>query len=211
MNRCDRQRFLITTITASLVMGAAAASAADGNDPDWPCEQALVPEISAAVVWDGPSVDGLSDQWQSDMQVAALTKRLTGRDTDPNEFEPSIEAFAKAQPVSNRDARLTLLFVGVLSILNADRRMLNDGILRYSRDQERRARILDGHLSEMVELESDQSPGGAKRLVELQDVVQIEQRIFDDREKTIPFLCTRPRVIEERIGELARTISAQLE
>lgn len=185
--------------------------AADGDDPDWPCEQALVAEVSAAVVWDGPSIEAMSGRWQADAEVADLVRRLVARGADLAESDRLIEAFATAQPPAERDRRLTLLFAGVLQRLNADRRMLNDGILRYSRDQARRARVLDSHLAELVELESDPSPEAAKRLAELQEQLVLEQRIFDDREKTIPFLCTRPRAVEQRIGELARSIAAHLE
>ena len=85
------------------------------------------------------------------------------------------------------------------------------GILRYSRDQQRRAEALDAHLTEMVQLESDESDAALQRLAELSMRIELEQRVFDDREKSIPFLCTRPRVIEQRIGELARAISSQLD
>lgn len=207
-----RAAALIAALGLGTMLGATPWSAGAGENPDWPCEQALVPEVAAAVVWDGPSVEGMSDQWQSDAEVAALVGRLVARGADPAASDGLIETFADAQPPGKeRDRRLTLLFAGVLERLNADRSMLNDGILRYSRDQERRARILDTHLAELVELESDPSPEAAERLAEMQEQLLMEQRIFDDREKTIPFLCTRPRAVEQRMGELARAIAAWLE
>ncbi|MGB5737686.1 MAG: hypothetical protein WBM40_24930 [Thiohalocapsa sp.] len=206
-----RTSALVIALGVGVIMGATAVPSFADENPDWPCEQALVPEISAAVVWDGPSVEGMSEQWQSDAEVSELVGRLVARGADPAASDALIETFAGAQPPGERDRRLTLLFAGVLDRLNADRSMLNDGILRYSRDQERRARVLDTHLAELVELESDPSPDAAKRLADLQEQLLMEQRIFDDREKTIPFLCTRPRAVEQRIGELARGIAAWLE
>lgn len=207
----NMQRSCYPIIAALVLLSRVPAFASDLEDPDWPCEQALVAEISAAVVWDGPSVDGLSDQWGSDPDVAALVQRLVARRIEPADAESLIEAFAGAQAPADRDHRLTLLFAGVLDVLNADRSKLNDGILRYARDQERRARALDDHLAELVRLEADDSQAADQRLEELQKRFQIEQRIFDDREKSIPFLCTSPRVVEQRIGDLARAIAAQLE
>ena len=211
MKSINSPRYLTAAFTLGALLGMASVSAVASDNPDWPCEQALVPEISAAVVWDGPSIEGLAEQWQSDAEVSALVQRLVAPGVDPAASESQIEAFAVAQPTAERDRRLALLFAGVLQRLNADWSLLNDGILRYSRDQERRARVLDGHLGELVELETDPSPAAAKRLAELQQQLVLEQRIFDDREKTIPFLCTRPRVVEQRIGELARSIAAWLE
>jgi len=187
------------------------AHAIDGDDPNWPCEQALVTEVSPAVVWDGPPLDGLEEYWGSDASISELVQRLTSRDADRAEDEPLIEAFAAAQPAAARDHRLTILFAGVLEVLNADRRKLNAGILRYSRDQQQRAEALDADLTDMVRLETEDADAARQRLAELTKRIELEQRIFDDREKSIPFLCTRPRVVEQRIGELARTISAQLQ
>ena len=64
-------------------------------------------EVSAAVVWDGPGVDGLSNQWRADPDVVALVQRLVMRRIEPVKSESLIEAFATAQPSADRDHRLT--------------------------------------------------------------------------------------------------------
>ena len=38
----------------------------------------------------------------------------------------------------------------------------------------------------------------------------MEERIFDDRERSIRFLCLRPVAVEERLGVLARMIAGHL-
>jgi hypothetical protein len=45
---------------------------------------------------------------------------------------------------------------------------------------------------------------------ELQQSVAVRQRIFEDREKTIPFMCEQPMLLEQRLGLVARTIAAHL-
>lgn len=194
-----------------ILLCAATVHAEPADLRDWPCEQALVPEVSAAVVWDGPSIEGLAEQWPADVEVAELVRRLTARRTGSAESEALVESFAAALPAADRDRRLTLLFAGVLQTLNADRAKLNNGILRYARDQQRRAEVLDRHLAEFIRLEADTSEEGRLRLVEERRRLDLEQRMFDDRERSIPFLCTRPRVVEQRIGELARAIAYHLE
>ncbi len=178
---------------------------------DWPCEQAYVAEVAAAVVWDGPAIDGLEQAWQVEPDVATLVKRLSARRLEQNQAERLIEAFALAQPPERKDRMLTLLFAGVLDTLNQDRKTLLSGILRYSRDQQRRAVILDRKLSEMVELEQDESEAARQLLAERRRVIELEQRSFDDREQSIPYFCSRPRVVEGRIGEIARAISGYLD
>lgn len=181
------------------------------QDPDWPCEQILVPEVSAAVVWDGPAVDELTENWRDVREVAALVERIADRSAVPQQSDAQIADFAAAQPPSDKDRMLTMLFAGVLETLNADRGHLISGIKRYSRDQERRAQALDRHLSEMVELERDSTDKSAKRLEELRRTIDIEQRAFDEREKSIVYLCTRPVAVEQRLGVLARTIAGYLD
>ena len=185
--------------------------ASQEQDPDWPCEQILVPEVSAAVVWDGPSVDKLTENWRDLPEVEALVRRITDRNAVPQQSDAQIAEFAAAQPPAEKDKMLTLLFAGVLETLNADRSHLISGIKRYSRDQERRADALGQQLSEIVALEGDSSEEGAQRLEELNRTVVLEQRAFDEREKSISYLCTRPVVVEQRLGVLARTIAGYLD
>ena len=196
---------------ATLLPACSLSSAATEDAADWPCEQALVSEVAAAVVWDGPSIDGLEAQWRENPDVAAVVHRLAARTTNEAQATAAIAAFAEAQPAAVRDQRLSLLFAGVLQLLNQDRQVLNEGILRYARDQQRRADGLGERLSEFAQLESDTSTAAQTRLTALRGQIDIEQRIFDERESAIPFLCTRPRVIEQRIGQIAREIAAHLE
>ena len=53
-------------VLLSLVVGVALASsarAADPRNPDWPCVQVKVPELSVAAVWAGPSLDDVGRAW----------------------------------------------------------------------------------------------------------------------------------------------------
>jgi len=57
-------RIALTFLVAALgVVGARSAPAANGQDPDWPCLQRKVSEISPAQVWTGPSLDAVDDSW----------------------------------------------------------------------------------------------------------------------------------------------------
>lgn len=106
---------------------------------------------------------------------------------------------------------LALAFAGVLEVLNQDRATLIDGIKRYARDQSRRAEALGQQLDRMVQLEKDDSDAAALARQELKKQLTIEERAFDERERAIPFLCTRPVAVERRLGFLARTISGHLD
>ncbi len=190
---------------------AGAAGDESGQDPDWPCEQALVPEVAAAVVWDGPPIDTVDQAWRGDPAVLALVERITPPQVTEAQAQQAVEAFVSGLVPADKDRALTVAFAGVLSTLNQDRRHLISGIKRYSRDQARRAESLGAELDEMVRLEQDASELGRQRLDALKRRLELEQRIFDEREKTMPFLCQRPVEVEQRLGFLARTLAAYLD
>jgi hypothetical protein len=209
--------FLAAMLGSILGVGTVAESApketleTEGRNSDWPCEQALVSEVSAAVVWDGPSVEGLQKRWQDVPAVGALVKEVSSPNVSEEGAKTAIASFATSLKPAEKDHMLTLAFAGVLDQLNADRAMLIDGIKRYSRDQARRAEALGDELDEMVRLEKDPSPGVGQQLAELKKRLDLEQRIFDEREKSIRYLCLRPVAVEQRLGFLARTIAAHLD
>lgn len=199
-----------------LVLGVAQwhGPALAGNGPqeaDWPCEQVLVPEVSAAVVWAGPPVDDIGQSRRSIPRVADVVERITAPTSSPEAAEAAIGSFAASLDPSDRNAALTALFAGVLETLNGERGMMIEGIKRYSRDQARRAEALGEKLDDMVRLEQDPSDAARAELEALTKTLEIEQRVFDERERSIEFLCTRPVAVEQRLGFLAREIAAHLD
>ena len=180
-------------------------------DPDWPCEQVLVPEVPAAVIWAGPPVDGLENTWRDNSRVRSTVHRLTAPGYPLASAERDIESFAGQQAAQRKDELLTLLFAGVLHELNRDRSMMLEGIKRYTRGQSARAERLGETLDEMVRLEEDSSTTAQSRLDALRKQLLMQQRIFDEREEFIQYLCTRPVEVEQRLGVLARSIASHLD
>ncbi|MFC1362216.1 MAG: hypothetical protein G8D61_00930 [gamma proteobacterium symbiont of Ctena orbiculata] len=180
-------------------------------NPDWPCEQVLVAEVPAAVVWAGPSIKGMEQAWEQDREVESLVRHITSPDYDVDAADGEIAAFSSKQQAAEKDQRLTLLFAGVIQSLNERRRKELDGIIRYAQGQSARANRLSEELDEMVRLQDDPSQAARERLALMQQEMEIKQRMFDERESFIQHLCTRPRVIEERLGILARTIAYYLD
>ena len=72
------RRFAILLGALTCLVSFAVGAAPRNVDPNWPCQQALVPEIAAATVWSGPPVEGIGD-WHADPAVAALVERAAPR------------------------------------------------------------------------------------------------------------------------------------
>jgi hypothetical protein len=178
---------------------------------DWPCQQALVTEVPAAVVWAGPSIEGLAPAWEQDEEVSQLVNLMTSPDYDADSADGEIEVFSNAQASAGKDEKLTLLFAGVHQSLNVLRKKELDSIILYSKGQAVRAERLSQELDEMVRLQDDASPQAQERLEMMRKEMEIKHRMFDEREAFIEHLCTRPILIEEKLGILARTIAYYLD
>lgn len=198
---------------AILVSGFALVSAGAQvqQNPDWPCVQVLVPEVSAAVVWDGPSVEGMVGRWHDEPAVAALVSKLTDRRTTAAQADADIEAFARTLEAGKRNPTLARLFAGVWANLNANRASMIEGILNFAREQEIMATQLEDRLAKLDEVARESADADRDRVETLRHQVDLQARIFDSREQLIRYLCEQPIKVEETLGELARAISARLE
>jgi len=203
-----RRTFLALPLVVALT-NAGFVAAQPAQDPDWPCAQIFVSEVSAAVVWDGPPVEAAAWKSQEDAALSRLVARLSARTTPIAEAETLIQRFAQATPAAERNRRLTLLFAGTLHRLNHERAQLQRGIKRFARDQQRRAQRIQQTLNESADKDSHSpdTPGGA---ADVHERLAWQKRMFEDRERQVSYLCEQPRLVEERIGTLARTISAHL-
>lgn len=197
---------LILTLLAPL-----AAEAADKTNPDWPCVQRKVENITASQVWAGPSLDGLPD-WRDDEKIASLAKKLSSRRESIDAAKASVEAFAKAEPESARNARLTLLFAGIFDTLTSERRIIVSGIEKYNRRQKERALIVEEKGKHIAELEAQgiSDDKAAEELAKLQEDYDWETRVFKERNDNIPIACELPVLIDQRLFELGSAIQSHM-
>jgi hypothetical protein len=191
--------------------GLAQALVAEDRPSDWPCEQILVREVPAAVVWAGPSIAGLEQSWEQDKEVRKLVEQFVSPYYDLDAADGVLADFSSKLDPDQKDHKLTLLFAGVIQTLNEDRKKKLDGIMRYAQGQAARANRLSEELDVMVQLMDDPSPAAQERFALMEKEMEIKQRMFDEREAFIQHLCTRPMVVEERLGSLARSIAYYLD
>jgi len=186
-----------------LVAGGPALAAE--AEQDWPCLQRLVPQVSAGMVWAGPSLDGLPD-WRSDPEISKLAGELSSRGLQMNEADAQIETFAKNQG-ADKDRRLTMLFAAVLTKINVERSSAIDGIKRYARRQQALAARIESALAEIDSLPQEGgTPEQDARRLELTERNTWDNRIYEEREHSLSYLCETPILLEQRIFAIARTI-----
>ena len=191
---------------------AAGAGAADPDNPDWPCIQRKVPEISVAVVWAGPDVDEADRRWRDGGDLESLVRTLVARRVPLEDATARIDSYA-ADLGPDKDATLTLLFTGLWQTINAERSEIMNGIERYDRRQKALAATIKQHFSERDGLLGQDSSDATaqQKLHDLEERLAWETRIFDEREKSLKFVCESPVLLEQRLFALARQIMGHLD
>lgn len=205
MKGMDGMKGGILALAALLLAGPALAL----NEPDWPCQQRKVVRLSLGQMWGGPIPEDLQ-AWRADAEIVALAGRIAARRTPMAEVEAVVAQLA-AGP--DPDARLTALFAGAFDIIDRERTRLVDGIVRFSQKQQALAAKVDAQQVEIARLERETRPDdfdGLDRLEALQDQTLWDVRIYDERRRSLQYVCESPVLLEQRAFALGRLIAARL-
>jgi hypothetical protein len=189
--------------------GALAQPRSQGQNPDWPCRQILVGEVSLAAVWSGPAIEGI--HWRDDRAAAALAAQLAARRTPIEDADRLVEDFAKAQG-PDKAKRLIALFAGLFETLNDERRQVIAGLLRYGAKQRELAAKIRAESRSPREEAAKEPPGQAKQGTDAgASELEWDLRVFDERRQSIAYVCEAPTLIEQRLFALAKIIQRNLE
>jgi len=197
--------FLLAFYEVTLVSSPALA---DPRDPDWPCAQPKVADLSAAAMWNGPSIADVGDTWQDDPKVKDLVDRITVRRTPMEVAQKEIADFIVGTP-AEKQQKAKAVFAGVFDTLSSERREVMDGLERTSRKELDLAAKIRSDVSDLRGLQ-DKPDTDQTEVKNLGSEVEWSTRIFEDRRKTIRYVCEVPATIEQRIFALARAIQQTL-
>src|SRR5262245_16465014 len=200
--------WVATAVTGGLALPGRAL-AADPRFPDWPCNQIKVPEIAIAAVWAGPSIDDVGNAWEEDATIRDLVARLAARRT-PLDDAQKVIADVITGTESERQKKAKLIFAGLFKTLNEERSDVMRGIERYARKQKEFSDQIRSTILQLREFQDrpDADPG---KIDETTNRVEWDTRIFEERRKTMNFVCEVPVLIEQRLFALARAIQQSLE
>jgi hypothetical protein len=188
-----------------LTVALLAAAAPRSEDPDWPCQQRLVPRLTAAAYWSGP-LDTEGD-WQADPEIAALVRRLAPRHVSTETGLAEIEAFAKKATV-DRPRRLALVFRGLLEETDRERAGLISQLTQMGRRQRELAELVGRLADELRSVPPDATGEAAEKRVDLQQRHDFTARNFAEIQRTIRYACEAPVELDARLGAWARALQA---
>jgi hypothetical protein len=188
----------------------AAQAALPSRDPDWPCQQIKITQLSLGALWTGPDLTPYLDSWSKDQQVAEMTRHVAQRRLPLDQAEQAIRDFASAAGAQKRE-KLLALMAGVFAYLDSERGEVVAGLDRFGRRQKELAEQIR---NEMDTLRAQQAAGDAaaeKNVAELGERLNWQTRLFEQRQQEVAYACDVPNVIEQRLFALARTIQGLLD
>ncbi len=175
---------------------------------DWPCTQRKVPEISLAAVWQGPSIDEASAKWRDDATISDLVQLLAARRTSAESAKSAIAQFA-ASAGAEKKPRLLKVVAGLVELANLERSQVISGLERFGKGQKQFAEQVRRENAEVAELRSNASADPAK-INQLVERLTWNLRIFEERQKSLRFVCEVPVVIEQRLFGILKSIEAAI-
>lgn len=196
----------LTGIALAMMIPAGAALADEGADPDWPCQQRLVPQIAAAQLWPGPlppeSTAMTAPPELSELGRSVMSPAIT--DAQASKILADYQAHLKNAKKFKQEA--PTVFLIALTEANAQRQHQINGIKKFTQGQFALSRKLADDVGELDKLTQGQPAKEGTPGMEVENRVHLEQKVFEDREKQVQFLCEAPSEGEQRLGVVAHVL-----
>jgi hypothetical protein len=201
------RRVAVAALGLLLLTGQAPAQ----EDPDWPCIQRKVPHLSVAQLWAGPPLPE-AGAGAEDAELARLAAAISARRTDLDDVRPLLAGLGPGDGQS-RDDRLLALFRAVFEAIDRERARVIEGIARFARRQRELAGQIDARGTAVRDAEAAAAPGDAEaaaRVAEMRDELAWNVRIYQDRQRSLSFVCESPVLLEKRAFAVAQMVQAEI-
>ena len=196
-------------MTGVLLLTPALAIAQPHRDPNWPCQQIKVPELSLAAVWSGPPVDPQDDHWKDNPAIADLVDKLAPRRQPIDQAQTLLHDFAQhAGP--DKQTQLLQVLVGLFNVLDSERDDVITGLDRFGARQKQLAADIRADNEKLRSLQND-STADPKTVQQMTQQVTWEVEVFQDRRQALSYTCDVPGKIEQRLFALAHQIQQDLD
>jgi len=199
--------------TAAVALVVAVASLASPHTPvraagdeaeDWPCQQALVPELSYRLLWTGPSPEPYFDDWADDTRRARVVRTVATIDTPTDQARERLAAYLSSNtPLGKREK--AKVFAGIFQTLNENRKQAIAAIRRYSRGQKATLEKISKLLRELDDLMANEAEN-RKAIERTREQLGMTRQVFQERREAIRAICEQPTLMKQRLGDLLRVI-----
>lgn len=185
------------------------ALSASNTDPDWPCIQRKVPQLSLGQVWTGPELPEAAKEWAHDRTISTLVEEVAARRLPLAEAQQHIRDFAASLPPDQLEPKLLTLVQGLFDHMDEERSQVISGIGRYAHKQIEMAAYLRKESAEVDALRAkpDADPEEVDRRTQQFDW---DTRVYQERVQSLTYVCDVPTIIEQRLYQLSKTIAEAL-
>lgn len=196
-------------LAALFAAAALPALAEQPIDPDWPCVQRKVPELSIGQMWSAPLPTG---DWSDNRAVTGIAAQIAPRRVSEDEVKALASDFAATLPPGDRAEVLGEVFAAVLHQVNLERSEVISGIARYSHSQIQMAERIAAREKTIADLEKlPEADRDIDKYEEEQDALKWDTRVYRDRAQSLSYVCETPVLLEQRAFAIARTLQALVE
>ncbi len=184
---------------------SAQAAGRPGADPNWPCQQPKVAEFPLASVWDGPPIAVNASGWRDDPRIAGLAADMSERRVPLADVQAAVVKLVGSGAPDAKEA-VKAAFSAAFDELVRQRSEIIAGLDRFGRKQLEMAQRIR---AENETAHQVATPGLAPDDAALQKL-EVDLRVYDDRRRTISYVCEAPQAIEARIGAIVRIVRPEL-
>ena len=160
-------------------------------------------------MWSGPPIDDALKSWHNNESLREIVTYLVDDTTEDADGVKRIEDFAKSLE-GDKTKQLTELFAALFQTMGDRRTSFQDGIKRYFRRQEDQAKTINEIQAQLRELKKKKVPENDPQMLEQKKLAAWNNRVYDERQKLIPYVCQIPILVEQKLGAYARAIQAQM-
>ncbi len=166
-------------------------------ESDWPCEIAAQPDVAATAYLTWKSARERAHSWRSDPDTAALIADVAPRSISVEEGAAKISAHI--EQAQDRDRAAAHIVSGLVETINTERRAITVGIRRFSRRQAELGKHIEVGYQAFDAGAKSSDPAAPEKQAALQEQIDWDTRIFEDRQRMLPLVCKQPDALERRL------------
>ena len=213
LKRCRDGSGHIILLGRMFVVGLALFSPSAGiataaSDADWPCQQPLVPMLTAGMIWSGPPLSDVGD-WHADPRVKELVERVAPRTVRAEQGDAAIKDFVE-QLGSDKARPIMLAFSGLLEETNNERASVIERIKDLGARQRNLAALIDRLRTELDAMPDAEHGEASAARNELQQRLTYTSRTYAEVQRTMRYACEVPKSLDARLGAYARALESAL-
>jgi len=172
------------------------------RNPDWPCIQVYIEQLSWGSIWTGPVLDENSSKWINDEKLSSLAEKIMKRNTKENEGIKELKKYIKK---NNSPEQLTKLFHALFDTTNIIWKKRNEKLLNFGKRQRLTSEKISTKLGKIKKLSKDYE-SNKDEIQKLEQENFWDVRRFEDRRALSDSLCEQPRFYEKRLGTYSNII-----